>query len=131
MRNTSRFLPVLLLGALSCAPTSTSPPGARSFEPAPGRRNVLTRTELAQAPNISVHDALRRLRPIWLTPRGRRGSSLPVVYVNKVFYGNLATLADFRAADVQSIRYLSAVDATIEFGTRAGGGVIEIRTFPE
>ncbi len=64
---------------------------------------------------------MRRLRPRWL--RGR-GGDLPVVYVEQVRRGELEVLERLVPEDVAELRFLSAGDATLRFGTNHAGGAI-------
>ena len=96
-------------------------------------RNVLTAAELERVAVETAYDAIQRLRPDFLRPRGRLSlenpaASLPVVYLDDIRLGGPDALRTIRVADVHEIRYLSASDATTRYGTGHPGGVIAVIT---
>ena len=83
--------------------------------------NMLTAEEMAEFASLNCMDVVQRLRPRWL--QGRAGDAVIVRD------GSLMGLAeDFLSripvGDVQSIKYLSATDATLRYGTGVTGGAI-------
>ena len=117
-----RLLPLLLLllTAAGCASSGGSSDGPRR------NSNVLTFEELQEVNNLSVYDAIQRLRPQWL--RARTPGALPVVFMNGSEFGALNTLRSIQTGDVEQIRYRNGRDATTRYGTGYGGGSIEITT---
>lgn len=91
-------------------------------------RNVISTEELSDLTGFNAYDAVQRLRPQWLRSRGGNLSDLPATFVDGRHFGDLNQLSSFNTADILSIRYLSAADATTLYGTGYPGGVIEIRT---
>jgi hypothetical protein len=93
-----------------------------------GRRSdVLTTEDLIDTQATNVYDALRRLRPYWIRPRGepRMGySAVVMVYVDRRRVGDVTVLRDMQPADVQEVRFYSASEATTLFGTGNEGGVV-------
>jgi hypothetical protein len=51
---------------------------------------------------------------------------LPLVYVDEMPYGDLATLQTIPIIEITEIRYINARDATTRWGTGVAGGVIEV-----
>ncbi len=64
----------------------------------------------------------------------RRGTSslvlgdYPLLYIDDVRVVDVGILRSMPAADLESIRVLSGIDATTYYGTNAGDGVILLRT---
>ncbi len=91
-------------------------------------RNLITTADIAELTGLS--DALQvvqQLRPAWLRRRGRTG--FPTVYRNDSRRGeNPAALANIPIEIVREIRFLSATDANIRWGTSVSGRVIHITT---
>jgi hypothetical protein len=95
--------------------------------------NVVTAEELADLTELSVFDALQRIRPSWVRSRGATsvmggGDGLPVVMVNNVTHDSVDILRQLRSAEVTVMRYVSGVDATTRFGTGYVNGLIEVTT---
>jgi hypothetical protein len=88
-------------------------------------RGVVTRAELATVDGLTAYDAIMRLRPIYLYGRG---GYYPKVYVDGLHYGEMASLRDLWAGDIEEIQYLHAADATTRFGTGHTGGAILVFT---
>ncbi len=97
-----------------------------------GDRSFLTAEELrAESPGRSLHDVLRQRRPQWLAKRGPvslRGSSDIVVYSDGVAVGGPAVLQTISTQTVESVRFLSAAEATTRFGTGHAHGAILVQT---
>ncbi len=93
-----------------------------------GDRNRISAEELADLTGFSAYDAVQRLRPQWLRARGGDASDLPATFVDGRHFGDVNQLSTFNTADILSIRFLSASDATTLYGTGYPGGVIEIQT---
>lgn len=118
LKLTSAILPAAALGA--CGTTGTSA-GAARRDP-----NLITAEELADLQTVTALDAIRRLRPRWLQPRG---GSRPQAIVNGSRTNDLEdALRAVQASAVASMRFLSAADATMRFGVGFAGGVIEVTT---
>lgn len=95
----------------------TSPSTSR----APSRQErLITAEEIAKTNARNAQEIIERLRPLWLT-------RMPVtLYVNDVY--SSISLRDVQSAEIQSIEYLSATDATTRYGTNHVRGAILIRT---
>ena len=123
MRRT-RFLSLLAVVILGSACASSGQPG----QSRPRRSsNLITAEELSALSVSSAYEAVRRLRPAWLQPRGRSG--LPVVFRNNTRWGDdPRSLENIRINVIAEMRFLSASDATTRYGTGFTGGVILVVT---
>jgi TonB-dependent Receptor Plug Domain len=98
-----------------------------------GNRNVLTAEEIASRPGATTaYDLVVSLRPNWLITRGvhsgeANGNDI-VVYVDGVAWGGPDQLDRVRVDQIQEMRFLSAGDATMKYGTGNPAGAIEITT---
>ncbi len=128
-------VPTLILClALAAGCSAGGAPGAAS--PAPRNPDVITAQELASVPYSNAYDAIQRLRPQMLQPRGGSATSSLTqeatygvkVYLDGVPVGGLDDLKDIPLSGIKEIRYLNATDATQRFGTGNPGGAIMIRT---
>ncbi len=92
--------------------------------------NTITAEELVDYTTFTALDVIRRLRPRWLQPRGTTatGANLPVAFLDGARLGDPSRLSSINVSDIESIRYLSASDATMRYGTNFPGGAIEVRT---
>jgi outer membrane cobalamin receptor len=96
-------------------------------------RDVITEEEIATTGAISAYEVVQKLRGNFLSNRGRttilgRSSPMPMVYLDGVRYGELASLRNISATTVQSIRLYRAWDAQQRYGNDVTGGVIEVTT---
>lgn len=79
----------------------------------------------------NAYELVRRERPTWLRARGSSFSGdrpRARIIVDGADYGPVQALRDFRVADIEEVRYLSASDATTRFGTGYMGGAILVAT---
>jgi len=120
-------LPLVLAGLLSLLLI-----GACASGGAEGRErrsaNLISAEELADAPTMGdAWEVIELLRPNWLRGRGGRGAT-PVVFINGQRFGDLSSLRGLPTADLESVRYINARDATVRYGTGYPGGIIDLRT---
>jgi len=117
---------LLAAAALGCA---AGVPGGAS---GPGSRDVITREELADLNVDDVMSAVSLLRPQWLRFRPMRtpGSPEPVVgvVIDGQPRGSIADLEMMAIRNVERIRFMTAADATIRYGTGYTGGAIVVTT---
>ena len=116
---------VLVLGSACAARTQGS-----SAEGS-GSRNRISPSELDASVATNAFAVVQQLRPQWLRSRGPTSltestGELPTVYVDNVWYGDLAVLQDIPIAEIAEVRYINGPDATIRWGTGLVGGVIEV-----
>ncbi|MCY4647066.1 MAG: hypothetical protein OXE73_09335 [Gammaproteobacteria bacterium] len=90
--------------------------------------DLILAEELADYSTMRLTDAIRQLRPRWMSVRGSAtGSAVPVVMDGGVPQ-DWAILDSLRPDQVQSIRFHSAADATMRWGTGYPNGLIEVLT---
>ena len=117
-------LSVLLVGIGACAHPQQSPPRTQE--------DVITRSELSTASNLTTYEALQRLRPLFLRDRGpvslvnTTAHSRPVVFVDMTEYGELETLKSLPASRVEEVRFYPGPQAATRFGSVYGAGVIQL-----
>ena len=123
------FISLVLIGLTfplaSCA-AGTASGGSR------GSSSVITTEELeaARVDTRDLFDLIERLRPNWLVSRGStmRERIDPVVYVDGTRFGELESLRDIAIIAVLEVRWISARDATFQYGTGHAGGIIAVST---
>ena len=86
--------------------------------------NLITAEELAEYSTFTALDAIRRLRPRWLQSRGQ--TSAQVIQDGARLGDPENALRSMPVSDIEEMRYLSASDATMRYGTNYPGGAIEI-----
>ena len=111
----------LLLVVVAGACYSTG--GTGGADAPPRDPNLISYQELIPVSAITVYEAIERLRPAWMR---RRAGQTPTVFVNGAERGGLSELRDWRAEQLQEIRFISAADATSRWGTGYPSGVIEL-----
>jgi hypothetical protein len=94
---------------------------------------IITARELSTATFGSSYDAVARLRPSFLAPRGRSSVSMrlptqPSVFIDGVLMGGVQVLHEIPADHVALIRYFSAKEATTKLGIAHPAGIIEVTT---
>jgi len=126
----SRYFYVLSAAALvACASTGVNPTVTRQSQA------VLTAEEMSQAhaDATTAYDAIARLRPNWLAPKGptsgyyNAGTNYPVVFVDGQQYGDVNSLKNIAGYNVGTLHYYDVTEAGAKFGLRGGAsGVIEV-----
>lgn len=94
-------------------------------------RNLITLEELEDLQQFTLLDAIRRLRPRWLQVSravNTRGNpqEFPRVIMDRIPQGELEALGQISVSDVLEVRFLSAADATLKYGTGYAAGAIEV-----
>ena len=128
---------LLSLALLGCAPASarTGAPRAAAGMRAISQQEIDTN----EARYTTAYELVRALRPGMLTARGATravqsaATSWPAaagikVYVDGIPFGGIASLAMISARDVRDVQWLSALDATTQFGTGNTAGAIVLTT---
>lgn len=90
---------------------------------------VLTRAEMSGVNAINAYEAVSRLRPQYLRRRGEtsvmlRGSTQLHVYMDNMRLGGMEALHYVSVEALQSIRYMSAAEATMRWGVNHTGGAL-------
>ena len=125
---------VLALAVSACATsgdTSSGEGGQTAARAARGNLTLIVRAELKEFAGRSAYEAVETLNPRWLRPRGRSlnsGPSYVRVVVDGTVRGELADLYRMSTDNIETMRYLSAPDATTRYGTGYIRGVIEVTT---
>ncbi len=101
------------------------------------RGDVLTAEEIATTNAQNAYDAISLRRPFFLKSRGMRslreapvGQTVeyPVVYLDRMYYGEIESLKTISVTTIFEIRYLDFNAATVQFGTGHTGGIILVLT---
>ncbi len=94
------------------------------------QRQLITRSELETVQAATAFDAIRRLRPHFLSARraeiGRQALVMPVVYLDGQRLGELRTLEQIQLRVVLEIQYYSPTEASMRWGLGHDGGVIHV-----
>jgi hypothetical protein len=96
-------------------------------------QDVISRADLDRIVASTAFEAVERLRPRWLQPRGPTSvlepqGTLPTVYVDGRPAGDLTALNAIPTEEISELHYVSPTDATTRWGTGVSGGVIEVIT---
>ncbi|MDQ6827465.1 MAG: hypothetical protein M3081_01200 [Gemmatimonadota bacterium] len=94
---------------------------------------IITEEEIDAAQAPTAYDVVQKLRPSFMTARGKSSIYLnapiqPNVILDAMAYGPLSSLRGIPASSVHEIRYLNSSDAVIKYGSENGRGVIEVWT---
>ena len=120
---------IAIASILGCATSGANAGGARQSSA------VLTSEEIQQAhaDATTAYDAIARLRPNWLAPKGptsgyyNAGTQYPNVFLDGQAYGDINTLKTIAGYNVGSVQYYDVTQAGARFGIRGGSsGVIEV-----
>ena len=123
------ILVVALPLAWACASAGSS---ASSSGPRP-ERNLITAEEIAGMSVSDLFEAVRLLRPQWLSQRNPSTFRLDaerdiVVYMDRIRFGEVDALKQFPPSLAVSIRFLDPSEATAEFGVGHLKGAIIVTT---
>lgn len=114
------LLTVALLGCAS---------GGTSSRSAPVDRDVITSEEIRASNAQTVYHLVLALRPRWLKDRNRQGFGQPssiALYYEGARVGSAERLREYQTSDMEEIRYLSASEATLRYGTDHTMGAIQL-----
>ena len=124
---------VLALVVSACASSPDTPLGgefATSAAASRGTSRLIVRAQLEQLTDRSAYEAIETLNRRWLQPRRgasiSRGPSYARIVVDGVSRGELQDLYRLNTGNIETMRYLSASDATTRYGTGYIGGDIEV-----
>ena len=130
----SRRCASVVLALVVSACVSSSTPGGEVFAAAArargGNSRLIVRAQLDELSGYSAYEAVETLNRRWLQPQ--RGSSLASgqSFARVMIDGNVRReindLARMSTDNIETMRYLSAPDATTKYGTGYPGGVIEV-----
>ena len=120
------FLPMMMATTvLACARAGNRPDA--------GDRDTITEAEIASSSAVNAYEAVQRLRGNFLSNRGKttilgKSSALPIVYLDGVRFGEVQSLRNISASQVEAIRLYRAWEAQQKYGNDVMGGVIEVTT---
>ena len=119
---------VLLVGLVAALAVSCTPPATARSSRDP---NVITSEELVPLQASNAYDAVRRLRPNFLTSRGLttlRGTDTgyPKVYLDRVLFGDINSLKNLSVNGIREIHYYNGPEAAGRFGLDNVSGAIEV-----
>ena len=125
---TGAVLATLIVSSTACA----SAHGVAAVEKT-DQRNVLEERDLSPVQRLNAFDALRRLKPHWLSGRGQLALVGPEresvrVYLDGMPNGDLASLRRLPVSTVGRIQFLDSRTATLKFGTGHAEGAILVTT---
>ncbi len=127
---------VLLLLAVPLALSCSSGAGQSGRLATPRHDpNVITTEELAGVNASNLWDAIRSLRPEWLT-RASPTTFRPeaeyaiAVYLDRVRFGDADALHQLPVSSAVRVRHYSAAEAQSEFGVSNLQGAIQVITLP-
>ncbi len=133
VRRYSLFVLALVVSACASSPDTSF---GEEFETAAaasrGNSRLIVRAQLEEFAGRSAWDAVEILNRSWL--RALRGGSISAgpayarIVVDGIPRGELDELRSVNTNDIETMRYLSATDATTRYGTGYFGGVIEVTT---
>lgn len=118
------FVAVFVVSGCATSAASSGQSGSQD-------RYLLTRADLERMDNLTAYEAIRRLKPTWLRYRGQSVLTGPDresfrVYLDNNLFGRADALSQLRVRDIAEIRFLSAREATLRFGTDHTMGAILI-----
>lgn len=109
-----------------------------------GNANLITREQILELPNGTALSVVQRYRSSWLRPRSqgtfagasrapRSGviiadSDQAIVFLDDIRFGEIESLARISSTNIESIEFISALDATTSYGTGYNGGIIRVNT---
>ncbi len=123
---------VLALVVSACASSQDTPFGGEfetSAAASQGNSRLIVRAQLERLAGLSAGEVVETLNPRWLRSRSvsvNYGPSYARVVVNGTVRRVLADLYRMSTDNIETMRYLSATDATTKYGTGYAGGVIEV-----
>lgn len=121
----------VVLATAACASIHSVP---REAMPSPDTsRHLLASAELRSVEGLDAFEAIRRLKPSWLTGRGVSTLVAPEreglkVYLDGMPHGDLRTLKRMSIRTIEEIRLLDSRQATTRYGIGHPDGALEIST---
>jgi len=136
---------VLTLGSMGCASSSSPATASASSGPKPSS-TLITADEIARVSVVNGYEAVEKLRPALLSQRqiasllgqGGMGKGAPptkgtdvaagqvVVYMDGTRLGDVEQLRGITASSIATLRYYSASEAQLKWGSNHPGGAIEV-----
>jgi hypothetical protein len=131
IRHLSFIFAAVLLAGSALSACSSSQPGATTRPTTSGGHYLLTEAELQASTDLTLYDAIQRLRPTFLRSRQVMSTSTPNpepvhVFIDGTRAEGLYTLRMFTPKVVKEVRFYEPADANIRFGTGHHGGLIAV-----
>ena len=135
-----RFLSLVLVLVLApvvsaCASSSDRPfaeRGETATQTARGNSTLIVRAQLAELTQRNAYEAVETLNRRWMQSRRTSsfasGPAYARVVVDGIVRGGLDELRRLNTENIETMRYVSATDATTKYGTGFSGGAIEVTT---
>lgn len=126
----------LLLGvALASTATGACASGGGRSASEGRQSDVIYRAEISKSSALNAYDAVRLLRPAFLTGRGpttllrvREGSTSPIVYLDNQRFGDSGALRNIPVDGIVEIRFVGATQAQLRWGMDHPSGAILVLT---
>jgi hypothetical protein len=122
MKKTSIVAVLLVVLLAACS----GRPGERS-----GPRNLITGQELSSVASADLYLAVQSLRPQWLRQMSRQSiyqNEQIWVYMDDLRLGGLDQLKQIMPASVESVQFLTGLEATQRWGLDHGHGAIVVKS---
>jgi len=122
----------VLLISLPLAWACASSGGSQTGQAGPRHEpNIISSEELQGVSASNLFDAIRTLRPQWMSSRSPtmlrpQAEGNIVVYMDRVRYGELEMLRQIPLGDAESVRYYSPSEAEGQFGLGHLQGAIQV-----
>jgi hypothetical protein len=119
----------LLLTVVACSSSSTL---GRESTPSPSP-NLITANEISKTSVQNALEAVQKLRPAMLrratiSSANAQSRGDIVIYVDNTRYGAVDTLRQIPSSSIAVVRYFSASESQLKWGSGHPGGVIEVVT---
>ena len=121
---------LLLAVVVSACASSGTPAPAGTSRSGP---NLITAEEISRVSVQNALEAVQKLRPAMLrrpnvASQNAQSSGELVVYVDNTRYGPTENLRQIPASSIASLRYYTASESQMKWGSNHPGGVIEVIT---
>lgn len=92
--------------------------GRQSRPQPPGEQYLIKAAELEATRQANLYDAIRQIRPFWLTreTRNRSGAAGLAVYLDDQYIGGTSALSRLPIHATAQVRYMSPTEAQVRFG---------------
>jgi len=127
-------------GGAGGAPGGGVSPSGTAVAPTSSNRSVINGEELSNTHETSLYNAIQRLRPDWLRTRGpssiqagaqgNMNADAVNVFQDMQKLGTVDVLRSMSLNQATSLRFYTAAEAQLRFGTGNPNGVIQILTAP-
>jgi len=120
---------ILAAAATACSSSSTPAPSTAPRS-AP---NLITADEISRVSVQNALEAVQKLRPAMLrrpnvASQNAQSKGELVVYVDNTRYGPVENLSQIPASSIAAVRYYTASESQMKWGSNHPGGVIEVMT---